>query len=648
MPTTKHWTTEPDGEVNVKTMLSGPASASPTTVSAVFKKTSQRLADHPALRVKRNGEWKTWTWQDYYGDVARAAKSLIKLGMEPFHGVCILGFNSPEWHISLLSAIMAGGLGVGVYPTNSAEACCHIANNCTAQVIIAEDKKQLDKIFAVRDKMAYVLKVVQYSSAEPVAAEYRDQGVISWEEFLNCGIDVPDYEVSWRIEKQKPGNCASLIYTSGTTGPPKGVMVSHDNITWTARICVELYNMTFEDQLVSYLPLSHIAAQMIDIIAPLCSGATVWFAQPDAMKGTLKNTLEEVRPTMFMGVPRVWEKIKEAVQLQVQQTSGFKKWAFDKASEIGMQTSFNKQQGSSDKPWGYFFADKLIFQGVRKKLGLDRCRCQVTGAAPIDRSVVEFFMQLDVPIYEMYGMSECTGPHTVSLPSAYKLGSAGKAMVGVEMKIDNPNEGDGEICFRGRHVFMGYLKEERKTREVLDEDGWLHSGDVGNVDDNGFLTITGRIKEILITKGGENVAPVPVESLMKEELPLLSHCCVIGNDQKYLTMLVTFKCEMDDLTPTDKLSPMGLAVMSQLGSLATSVKEATADPLVTKYITEGMKKVNEKSVSRAAKVQKFRVCPEDFSIPGGELTPTMKVKRKAVTEKYKDLIAEMYEESSLV
>ncbi|XP_065901714.1 long-chain-fatty-acid--CoA ligase ACSBG2-like isoform X5 [Dysidea avara] len=574
MPTTKHWTTEPDGEVNVKTMLSGPASASPTTVSAVFKKTSQRLADHPALRVKRNGEWKTWTWQDYYGDVARAAKSLIKLGMEPFHGVCILGFNSPEWHISLLSAIMAGGLGVGVYPTNSAEACCHIANNCTAQVIIAEDKKQLDKIFAVRDKMAYVLKVVQYSSAEPVAAEYRDQGVISWEEFLNCGID---------------------------------------------------------------------------IIAPLCSGATVWFAQPDAMKGTLKNTLEEVRPTMFMGVPRVWEKIKEAVQLQVQQTSGFKKWAFDKASEIGMQTSFNKQQGSSDKPWGYFFADKLIFQGVRKKLGLDRCRCQVTGAAPIDRSVVEFFMQLDVPIYEMYGMSECTGPHTVSLPSAYKLGSAGKAMVGVEMKIDNPNDrGDGEICFRGRHVFMGYLKEERKTREVLDEDGWLHSGDVGNVDDNGFLTITGRIKEILITKGGENVAPVPVESLMKEELPLLSHCCVIGNDQKYLTMLVTFKCEMDDLTPTDKLSPMGLAVMSQLGSLATSVKEATADPLVTKYITEGMKKVNEKSVSRAAKVQKFRVCPEDFSIPGGELTPTMKVKRKAVTEKYKDLIAEMYEESSLV
>ncbi|XP_065901737.1 long-chain-fatty-acid--CoA ligase ACSBG2-like isoform X2 [Dysidea avara] len=326
--------------------------------------------------------------------------------------------------------------GMGVYPTNSAEACCHIANNSTSQVIIAEDNKQLDKIFAVRDKMVYVLKMVQYSSGEPVAAEYRDQGVISWEEFLNCGI------------------------------------------------------------------------------------------------------------------------------------------------EIGMQTSINKQQGSSDKPWGYFFADKLTFQGVRKKLGLDRCRFQVTGAAPIDHSVVEFFMQLDVPICEMYGMSECTGPHTVSLP-----------------------------C---------------------------------------FLTITGRIKEILITKGGENVAPVPVESLMKEELPLLSHCCVIGNDQKYLTMLVTFKCEMDDLTPTDKLSPMGLAVMSQLGSLATSVKEATADPLVTKYITEGMKKVNEKSVSRAAKVQKFRVCPEDFSIPGGELTPTMKVKRKAVTEKYKDLIAEMYEESSLV
>lgn len=645
MPTTKHWSTEPDAELNVKTTLSGPASVPPTTLNDVFKRVSKRYAYKPALRVERNGEWATWTFKDYYDDVAAAAKSLVRLGLERHHGVCILGFNSPEWFISYLAGIMAGGIACGIYATNNPEACHFIAENCSANVIFCENKMQLAKILQVRDRLPHLKAIIQYMP-EPVDPQQRDEGVMSWEEFMEVGKDIPDYEVQWRIEQQKPGHCASLIYTSGTTGQPKGVMITHDNLTWTAGICCNLYELNEDDHMVSYLPLSHIAAQMMDINAPLHTGLTVHFARPDALKGTLLDTLKAVRPTVFVGVPRVWEKFKEKIEGQLVQVTGLKQVIMSKARNVGRQTSFNRQSGRP-VAWGFWLANNLVFKSLREKMGLDRCKMAGSAAAPIARSVLEFFLDFDIPIYELYGMSESTGPQTLSLYGHHKTGATGKVMAGAEIKIDNPGpNGDGEILFRGRHVFMGYLKEERKTREAIDEDGWLHSGDIGRIDKDGYLYITGRIKEILITRGGENIAPVPMEEKVLEYCKLASYCIVIGDGQRYITALISLRCELSpDMQPQDQLETVGLSIVRELESNATTVTEAREDQKVNSYIDRCIKKANESSVSKAAKIQKFRIIPVDLSIGGGELTPTMKLKRKVIQEKYSDLIDEMYGES---
>lgn len=644
MASSKHWVTSVEEEANIKTTLSGPASIKPVTLNEVFKQTTIRFGGRDALCVKRDGVWKKWTWREYYSDVCQLAKSFVKAGLEPHHGVCIIGFNSPEWVISFMAAVMAGGTATGIYATNNADACHYIVENCKADIFIAENKSQLSKILEVKDRLPKLKAIVQYTPGDVDPAQ-RENGVVSWKEFMELGKEVPEYEVQWRMDAQKPSNCAALVYTSGTTGAPKGVMLSHDNLFWTANIVSHLYKLNEDDHIISYLPLSHVAAMMLDIIAMLVGGNTVWFAQPDALKGSIVTTLNEVRPTIFLGVPRVWEKFKDKVELVTSGATGIKGYMLSKSRAIGKKTSENRLQGG-DTAWGYFFANNLVFKGLKAKMGLDRCRVFVSGAAPLPRAVTEFFLEFDMPIYQIYGMSECTGPHSVNLEGHYKLGSAGKVLIGVENKIDNPGpNGDGEICFRGRHVFMGYLGEEAKTRETIDEDGWLHSGDIGRLDEDGHLFITGRIKEILITRGGENVAPVPIEEAMLVQMKLLSNCMVIGDEQRFLTMFVTIRCKMDELDPTDELDQLGLNALHQIGSQATTVSEAIADPLVERYIKQGMERANELSISRAACVQKFRILPVDFSIPGGELTPTMKVKRKIVLAKYHDLVAEMYKES---
>jgi long-chain-fatty-acid--CoA ligase ACSBG len=584
-------------------------------------------------------------FREYYNAVIRAAKSLIKLGVEPGHGVCILGFNAPEWHISNLAGIVSGAMACGIYATNNADACYHVMNDCKAQAIFCENKAQIKKILEIRDRLPNLKAIIQYLP-EPLDPEQKDAGVLSYSDFLDIGQDVPDYEVQWRIEKQKPGSCCSLIYTSGTTGPPKGVMLSHDNITWTAKVCASLYNLTEDEHMISYLPLSHVAAAMLDIYMPLQMGVTIWFAQPDALKGSLLQTMKHVRPTAFMGVPRVWEKVRDALQRQFQTMTGFKGKIVSGARSIGRRRSIQRMEGNTDKPWGYWLADKFCFQKVREGAGLDRCRIQIVGAAPIARDVLEFFLDLDIPIYEIYGMSESSGPQTVSFDGCHRAGTSGRLMAGAEMKIDKPDEfGEGEICFRGRHVFMGYLNNAEKSKEAIDEDGWLHSGDLGSLDKDGYLKITGRLKELIITKGGENVAPLLIEQSMKKEMPLLSQVVVIGDNQKYLTMLVSLKCELDDSNaPTDKLDQTALSVLAELGCEATTVSVAKSDPKVHEYIKRGMQQANEAALSRAQKVQKYTILPEDLSPAYNTLTPTLKMKRKIISQKYAGLIDRMYEE----
>ncbi|EGD73701.1 AMP dependent ligase [Salpingoeca rosetta] len=640
----KHFDVTADGEVDLKITPDGAASAEPITVMQRFKETVEKVGDRPALCVSRDGAWQQWTWRDFYEDVKMAGRAFIKLGLDAHHAVGIIGFNSPEWFIADLGAIFAGGFATGIYTTNGPEAIEYVVNHSKTQIIVAEDKKQLDKILQVHQNFEHLKAIVLYNDTVPDVE--CTVPILDWDEFMRHGADVPDFELGHRMSVQKPGQCCMLIYTSGTTGNPKGVMITHDNVTWTsATLAASLPNMTFgKEHIVSYLPLSHIAAQILDMHAPMILGATVWFAQPTALKGTLVQTLQEVRPTVFLGVPRVWEKIEEKMRAVGSETTGLKKKIGTWAKRKGLDGAYAIQQGRP-VPSGWGVAKKLVFSKVRKALGLDRCKFFATAAAPISKDTLEYFLSINIPIMEVYGMSENTGPQSLNIPGKHRTGSVGLPLAGTELKIHEPDQdGNGEICFRGRHICKGYMYNEEKTRESIDAEGWLHSGDIGRVDEDGYLYITGRIKEIIITAGGENVAPVPIENLVKENCPIISNCMLIGDRRKFLSLLVCLKSEVDPETtaPLDELTPQTIEILEAQGSKAKTVTEAMDDEHVLKYIQAGIDEANKHAVSRAQKVQKFKILPRDFSVPGGELGPTLKLRRPIVVKQYEELIDSFY------
>ncbi|XP_024860843.1 long-chain-fatty-acid--CoA ligase ACSBG2-like isoform X2 [Kryptolebias marmoratus] len=621
---------------------SGPGSETPVTVHQMFLETVERHGDHAALMSKKDGQWATLTWRQYYEECRAAAKSFLKLGLERFHGVGILGFNSPEWFIADVGCVLAGGLAAGIYTTNSPEACQYVAANCEANVLIVENQKQLDKILKVKDQLPHLKAIVQYKGE----LQQKTPFLYTWGEFMQLGEDVPNEQLDAVIDSQRANECCTLIYTSGTTGNPKGVMLSHDNITWTARTAsVALNPNSKQEVIVSYLPLSHVAAQMIDIWVCMSFAGTTYFAEPDALKGSLVNTLKEVRPTGFLGVPRVWEKMQEKMKAVGAKGSPLKKRLADWAKSIGLQYNYSAMKGENVVPWGFMLSNSLVFKRVRAALGFDRCRICCTGAAPITKETLEYFLSLNIPVRELYGMSESSGPHTLSI-AEYRIGSCGKVMPGCKTKLQDPDaDGNGEICFWGRHVFMGYLNMPDKTAEALDEDGWLQSGDLGKHDEDDFLYITGRIKELIITAGGENIPPVPIEEAVKIEVPIISNAMLIGDKLKFLSMLLTLKCVMDDNgEPTDDLSPEALDFCRQLGVKATKVSEIVGDKeaAVYKAIQEGMERVNVRSTSNAQKVQKWVILERDFSVTGGELGPTLKLRRPIVVKMYQDKINKMY------
>jgi long-chain-fatty-acid--CoA ligase ACSBG len=408
------------------------------------------------------------------------------------------------------------------------------------------------------------------------------------------------------ISAQTPSDCVSLIYTSGTTGDPKGVMITHDNLSWTTKIIHQMIgdDFTVGNKIVSYLPLSHIAGQLVDIFFSLSIGITIYFAQPDALKGSLGETLREVEPTLFLGVPRVWEKFMEKLSAML------------------------PRPGSGPPPTPEMM--QAIKAKVRAGLGLTKCKVMITAAAPTSMEVFNFFAKFGIDICEVWGMSELTGPGTTTtyntfVPNYWKLGSIGKPYIGTEVKIDNPDPvtGEGEVCARGRHVMMGYLNKPEKTSETIDAEGWLHSGDIGKMDKDGFFYITGRMKEIIITSGGENIAPVPVEDAVKKNAPFLSNVILIGDKRKFISCLVTLKCDMNPLTggPTDSLTAEAIQLISSLGSGSTKVSEVIdkKDEAVYAAIQKAIDTTNENAASNAQKIQKFTILKDDLSIPGGEL-----------------------------
>lgn len=593
-----------------------------TMVHEVLGETVKRYGDRPALRVKRDGGWRTTTWSAYARDARRVARALIKLGVQPGTGVSLIGYNSPEWLEADVGAILAGAFPAGIYTTNTPEQVRYITDHCDAKVSFADTAEQVEKFVVEQDRLPKLEVVVQMlgKPKEPTRGRLR---VIGWEELLTLGDGVPESELEARIAAQKPDDVCTLIYTSGTTGDPKAVMITHTNLVWTAECIAKTLDFTSNEVTISYLPLSHIAEQMLSIHGPMAMGSVLYFAESLEKLG---ETLAEVRPTLFMGVPRVWEKIQAKMVAAGANAKPVQKKIAAWARKVGLESGYAEQKGEA-RPLLRPIAKKLVFDKVRDRLGLNRARVCVTSAAPISRDTLEFFLSLGIPLLEVYGMSECTGPATYSPPDNYRTAKCGICLPGAELKIAE----DGEVCMRGPHVFKGYLKDPEATKNALDDEGWLHSGDIGVIDKDGFLQITDRKKDLLITAGGENIAPQVLEGQLKG-VPVIGQAVVIGDRRKYLTALLT-------------LDPERVAAEAKLaGSPATTMAEAAKCATFRKHLQKQIDQVNEK-LARVQTIKKFVIIPSELSIEGGELTPTMKVKRKVVNEKYKNEIESMYLES---
>ena len=591
---------------------------SPQTICEVLDTTAGAHGDRPAMRAKRDGIWHTTTWSEYRQQARQAARGFMALGTRPGQGVAIMGFNRPEWFLGDIGAILAGAVPAGIYTTNPPELCRYIAHHAAAAVAVVENETYLEVFRSIRaDLPSLKAVVVMDGDGDPA------DGVLSWQELLDRGDAVPETDLDARIETQGADDCCTLIYTSGTTGPPKAVQLSHRNVTWVTRRLVETFEVAPGEALLSYLPLSHIAEQVVSLHCPMATGACSWFAESlDA----LRDNLLEARPHFFFGVPRVWEKIQAGIQAAGAQAPPLRRKIAAWARDLGLRGGHADQRGERP-PLLYPLARRLLFDKVRARLGLDRARIVATSAAPISRETLEFFLSLGLPLMEVYGMSECTGPTTFSTPDRYRTGSAGWAIPGTELRTAE----DGEIRMRGPHVFLGYLKDEAATAEALDSEGWLHSGDIGEVDDDGFLWVTDRKKELLITSGGKNIAPQVLEGRLRD-LPAVSQAVVIGDRRKYVAALLT-------LDP-DRLP----AEAKTAGSPVTSPEEAASCPVFRRHLERQVEELN-RDLARYESIKRFTVLAEELSIDGGELTPTMKLKRRVVYEKYAEEIEALYAEA---
>lgn len=586
------------------------------TIMEAFNETAGKFGDRVALKFKTGGQWQETSWKNYYKQVRITARAFMALGLEKGKAVNILGNNCPQWFISDLAGVFAGAVPGGIYTTSSPDQCRYIASHSDANIVVVENADQLTKFKKIKDRLPELKAIVLMNGSDP------DDMVYAWNQLPELAEKISEKALEERITAQKPDDGCTLIYTSGTTGNPKGVMITHDNITWTAQQVMNMTHGNHEDQIISYLPLSHIAEQVVSLYVPCLMGCTVWFAES---LDKLGENLAEVRPTLFVGVPRVWEKIQAKMMAAGAQNSPLKKKIAAWARKQGLAGGYAEQEGKP-KPFFYDLADKLVFSKAKEKLGFNRCRLFISTAAPISMNSLEFFLSLGIPLTEVYGMSECTGPGTLSLPEPlkYRTGWAGPAIPGTDIKIAE----DGEVLMKGRHVFKGYFKNDAATAETIDQDGWLHSGDVGKIDEKGFLKITDRKKELIITAGGENISPQFLEGKLKS-IPAVSNAVVIGDRRQYMTALFTLIPENLDQE------------LNNAGSPAKNMKEAVKCPKFRAYIQQQLDEVNA-TVSRVQAIKKFTILPDEFSVEGGELTPTMKLKRRIINTTYAKEIAEMY------
>jgi long-chain acyl-CoA synthetase len=589
------------------------------TIVDLLDRNANDYPDQPAIHWKADG-WKSLTWSQYREAVHQVAAGLQTLGVGDQEFVAIMAGNRPEHVLADYGAVCAGATPVTIYSTLASAQIQYIADNCKATVAILEDLDFMKRWEEIRASLPNLRYVVLMSGAENYeTAEW----VLSWDDLVQRGkrhLEEDPEAVDRSAAAVSPDTLATLIYTSGTTGTPKGVMITQRNVVWTTECLRRAANLRMGERLVSYLPLAHIAERLATHYFGTYLAGQVWYC-PN-LAGVLEY-IQAAKPTVFVGVPRVYEKFHARLMARFAETEGIQGALLKRALDLNAKRVEAEENGGKG-PALAGILDKLVLSKVREGLGMDDLYIAITAAAPINADLVRFFMTIGVPLFELYGMSETTGPACTNLPDAWRIGSVGKALPGVELKVAD----DGELLMRGGVITKGYYKLDHATREAYDPDGWLHSGDLARIDEEGYVWIVGRKKEIIITAAGKNIAPAKLETLLGNN-PIISKVCMVGDQRKFLSMVIALDGEEAPAwAEAHGLPYQDLASFSEMPEVIDEVARAVAEA--------------NASVSRVEQIKKWLIVPDEWTPDSGEVTPSLKLKRRIVLDKYADQIEEMY------
>ena len=596
-----------------------------TTIPTLFRHRVQTLGEGKvAVREKDFGIWNEITWADWGEQARLVAHGLFALGLERGDVCSVAAEVVKEWLFADLGVICAGGVTNGVYPTDSAAQVEYLVNDSGTRFYFAENEEQLDKILAVRERTPTLAKIIIFDMEG--LRDLKDPMCLSFAELLGFGRDhaaANPGAFDAAIDQARPTDLMILTYTSGTTGPPKGAMISQANMMFMMATLDACYGIRPTDEQLGFLPLAHVAGRMFYAFAVIHAGSVVNLVEDPE---TLAQDIQEVSPTIHFAVPRVWEKQFSAVQIKLKDATPLGRLAYQIAINLGARRATCQKAGEKTPPLlqaASFCADRLVLRNVRRLLGIDECRWLATAAAPIAPELIDWFWALGKPMYECYGQTECTGIATANVAGEFRIGSVGKAAPGVEVAL----AADDEIVIRSEGVIAGYWRQPEKTAETFRQ-GWLHTGDVGRIDDDGYVYVVDRMKDIIITAGGKNITPSEIENQLKFS-PYITDAVVVGDRRPYLTCLV-----MIDQENVTKYAQDNDVPFTNYASLcrAQAVQDLVGGEIET---------VNAK-FARVETIKKFRLIDQLLDPEDDELTPTQKLKRKVVNEKYAPLIEGMY------
>ncbi len=596
----------------------------PRTLPALLMKRAAFYGDRVALRKKDFGIWQEISWNEYAANVRTVAHGLLNFGIARGECVAVISENRPEWLYVDLGIQSIGAVTAAIYVTNAAEQVAYIVEHSQARIIFVEDEEQLDKVLKTREGLPKLEMIVVFEWKG--LRGFEDPMVVQFDEFLETGREHMSGDgktLDEHIAAGRPEDTALLVYTSGTTGPPKGAMLSHANLIWTSKALAEVNPINDTDEVLSFLPLCHIAERMMTVVNQLALGYTVSFAEN---LDTVPEDLREVSPTVFFAVPRIWEKFYSRILLTMQEAGWTNRLAYRAAVGVGKRVVAIEGAGGRAGP-GLRALHRLfhfaVLHPLKKRLGLERVHLAISGAAPISPDVLRFFHAIGLKMREVYGQTEGSGPTSVHRIGEIKIGTVGPPLPGVEVKIAE----DGEILVKGPNVFQGYFRNPEATAETL-EGGYLHSGDVGVMDEEGHLRITDRKKDLIITAGGKNIAPQNIENQLKFS-PYINDAIVIGDRRAFLSALILIDEEnVIDYAQTNRIP-------------FTTYADLSKNHEIYKLIGAEVRKVN-KTLANVERIKKFTILDKRLEEEDGEVTPTMKVKRKHINEVYKDIIEGMY------